>query len=602
MLLTGIAQATPRSCSEFLLPMHDGVRLYGWVNREDPAVPRPVLLTISSYQNNSCPGASSYYVSPQVANQFTMVFINMRGSGASEGTFDLFGPDTQSDIHTIVQWTASQPWSNGTIIATGASGNGIFIIDALREPQVTAAAPITACPDLYRCFHHGGANGQQISGVYFANMASGYEAGAQAREKYGTYSNPDPAQQLAAFPEVEATALQNPLYDDYWSQRSLLSQSAALQKPIMWTTSDFDLLEPLDALPLAANAYLNMGMSHSVWCDFALSQCPAAYRQTILNQLNQFVSYYGLGQGQPPPRVALMTSDGGFPAWEKQDAFMRTEDAWPLPETNWTDLYLSGEHTGSATSLNDGSLTTDRPHQRTTSAAETVPLESSPGSGQDLRTEMLAPVLARADGGQETVDASTPLWDLRREEVGGLTYTTPAFTQNLEATGPILLDLWARTVASDFTWSIRLTDVAPDGSSEWITDGYLRASLRQYDARRSQRISGRIVRVWQPFDAAEPIPLERPAEYLIQIADASNIFRAGHRLRLDILPVAGAGFDTGNPPGAGTVTILHDHRHPSRLQLPIIPARCQSDIATSPAQGTLSACAQSYTSAISSRG
>src|SRR3954453_14882202 len=112
--LASTAPADPgkRACGHGLLPRKGGVRLHGWVNREDPVTPRPVLLTISSYQNSGCPGGSSYYVSPAVANRMTMVFINMRGSGASEGTYDLFGPKTKSDIHAVIDWITRQPWSD----------------------------------------------------------------------------------------------------------------------------------------------------------------------------------------------------------------------------------------------------------------------------------------------------------------------------------------------------------------------------------------------------------------------------------------------------------------------------------------------------------
>ena len=591
------AHADPavRSCSQVLLPMSDGVRLHGYVSHEVPTAPRPTLLTISSYQNSNCPGGSSYYVSPAVANRMSMVFINMRGSGASEGTYDLFGPKTQSDIHAVIQWITSQPWSDGSIVLAGSSGNGLFMIDALREPAVKAAVAETACADLYLCFHRGGANGQQISAVYFANMLQGYEAGAQLRQQNGTYANPDPAEQLAAFPQVEAQALQHPTHDDFWAQRSLLDALPTLGKPVMYTTSNFDLLDPAEGWSQDRDAWVNMGMSHSIWTNYVgLSQEPARYRQVIQSQLDQFVAHFGLGDEPAPPRVATMIADGGFPAWEKQDAYLRTDDAWPLPDTRWTDVYLSDAKSASATSVNDGSLSEQGPD----GTSDTLPLLSSPGSGQDLRTEMLAPALVRADGGYEVVDGTAPVWDLRREEATGLTFTTPPLKRNLEVTGPILADLWASTTASDYTWAVRLTDVAPDGSSEWITDGYLRASLRRYEPSRSLYADGRLVRAFRPYDALQPVLSSDPTEYVVQLQDASNVFRAGHRLRFDVLPVASAGFGTSDVPGAGALTLLHDAAHPSHLQLPVIPERCQDAIPMLPSGTPLDRCAPSLAAAI----
>src|SRR3954453_9297298 len=375
------ADPTKRACGQVLLPMHDGVRLHGWVNREDPQAPRPVLLTITSYQNSGCPGGSSYYVSPSVANRMTMVFVSMRGTGASEGKFDLFGPDTRSDIDDILDWIVKQPWSDGSIVLAGSSGNGLFMMDALRHPAVKAAVAETACSDLYRCFHRGGANAQQVSGVYFANMAQGYEAGLQLRQQNATGANPTPAQQLAAFPQVEADALQHPLHDDYWNSRSLLEALPALGKPVMYTTSNFDLLDVKDHWSEAPNVWVNLGISHSVWADYGnLGQSPPRYQELVLGQLNQFVAHFGLGDGPVPPRVVTMIADGGFPAWEKQDAYLRTDAAWPLPQTRWTDLYLSASPSGSASSLNDGSLA----QQAASDPGNTVPLISSPGLGQDL--------------------------------------------------------------------------------------------------------------------------------------------------------------------------------------------------------------------------
>ena len=588
------ADPATRSCGQVLLPMSDGARLHGWVNREEPVVRRPVLLTISSYQNSGCPAGSSYYVSPAVANRMTMVFINMRGSGASEGTYDLFGPRTQADIHAIVDWITRQPWSDGSIVLAGSSGNGLFMMDALKEPAVRAAVAETTCADLYTCFHRGGANAQQLAGVYFANMMQGYEAGAQLRAQNGTASNPEPAEQLAAFPEVEAQALQHPTRDEFWTQRSVLDQLPTLGKPVMYTSSDFDLLDPTDQWSQDTDAWVNLGLSHSVWADYVnLGQSPAAYQRVVLGQLNQFVSHFGLGEGPAPPKVALMIADGGFPAWEKQHAFLRTDSAWPLPDTDWTDLYLSAARSGSATSLNDGSLAASPSAE----AGDTTPLISSPGIGEDLRVAMLGPALVRADGGYETVDGTPPVWDLRREEGAGLTFTSPVLKRNLEVSGPILAHLWAATHATDYTWALRLTDVGPDGSSEWITDGYLRASMRRYDPARSLLADGRLVRAHRDYDVLQPVPAGDPTEYVVQLKDASNVFRAGHRLRFDVLPLAGAGYDTADVPGGGALTLLHDPEHPSRLQIPVVPDRCQDAVPLTSTDAPLAPCARSFADA-----
>jgi len=144
---------------------------------------------------------------------------------------------------------------------------------------------------------------------------------------------------------------------------------------------------------------------------------------------------------------------------------------------------------------------------------------------------------------------------------------------------------------------VRLTDVAPDGPSEWITDGYLRASMRRYEPARSIYDGSRLVRAWRPYDALQPVLSSDPVEYVVQLQDSSNVFRAGHRLRFDVLPVASSGFGTSDVPGAGAITLLHDAAHPSSLQLPVIPARCQDAVPMLPTGTPLDRCASSYAEA-----
>ena len=79
--------------------------------------------------------------------------------------------------------------------------------------------------------------------------------------------------------------------------------------------------------------------------------------------------------------------------------------------------------------------------------------------------------------------------------------------------------------------------------------------------------------------------------------ETSNVFRAGHRLRLDILPVAEGGVDSPRAGGAGAVEILRDPSQPSSLMLPVIPSQCQKGqpmVAATPAVW----CAASYARAV----
>ena len=115
--------------------------------------------------------------------------------------------------------------------------------------------------------------------------------------------------------------------------------------------------------------------------------------------------------------------------------------------------------------------------------------------------------------------------------------------------------------------------MAPDGTRTVLTKGWLKASHRDLDKRKSKP--------WQPYHPhrkIKPIKPSRVYEYAIEILPTSNVFRAGHRIGLEISS------DDGEPTKLTDFlfsyllsgrkmrnTIFHNPEYPSHLLLPIIP-------------------------------
>ena len=57
-------------------------------------------------------------------------------------------------------------------------------------------------------------------------------------------------------------------------------------------------------------------------------------------------------------------------------------------------------------------------------------------------------------------------------------YTTPAFAQDTEVTGPVSLELFAKSSAVDTDFTAKLVDVGPDGFARNLTEGIIRARYR----------------------------------------------------------------------------------------------------------------------------
>ena len=150
-----------------------------------------------------------------------------------------------------------------------------------------------------------------------------------------------------------------------------------------------------------------------------------------------------------------------------------------------------------------------------------------------------------------------------REDV--LVYTTAVLEQDVEVTGPIMMHLWASSSTPDTDFVARLVDVYPDGYAQNLTDGIIRARYRN-------------------FTRGEAPTLLEPGkvyEYEIDLWATSNVFKAGHCIRLDITssnfprwdrnPNTGHAFGVDSELVAAHQTILHDREHPSYVVLPIVP-------------------------------
>jgi len=207
----------------------------------------------------------------------------------------------------------------------------------------------------------------------------------------------------------------------------------------------------------------------------------------------------------------------------------------------------------------NGRLTTEIPGAATEPDSYIYdPKDPTPSLGG--RTAMSMAVKGMVEhGGQGPRDISQVVES--REDV--LTYTTEPLTGDTEVTGPIEVKLFAASTARNTDWSARLTDVYPDGRSMILTEGILRASYRE------SNVNPTLINPNEVY------------EYCLDLWATSNLFREGHRIRLDVCsanyPQFDANGNTDNLYGRSAEivkaaqTIYHDERYPSHVVLPVIP-------------------------------
>ncbi|MDP6699995.1 MAG: CocE/NonD family hydrolase, partial [Candidatus Latescibacteria bacterium] len=149
----------------------------------------------------------------------------------------------------------------------------------------------------------------------------------------------------------------------------------------------------------------------------------------------------------------------------------------------------------------------------------------------------------------------------RRDDV--LVYSTPPLAEDVEVTGPVELTLYAASDAPDTDFTAALVDVHPRGAAIIICDGIIRARFRE------------------SYEAPAPIDPGRVYEYRIALWETSNLFKAGHRIRLEVsssnFPRFDRNLNSGRDPATDTEMriarqrIFHDAQYPSHITLPLIP-------------------------------
>jgi putative CocE/NonD family hydrolase len=152
----------------------------------------------------------------------------------------------------------------------------------------------------------------------------------------------------------------------------------------------------------------------------------------------------------------------------------------------------------------------------------------------------------------------------------GLGFATIPLTQDVVIAGPSSLDLYLKSSARDTDLQVTLSEVRPDGNETYVQNGWLRASHRKLDRRRST--------AFDPFPThlarhAAPLPKGRFTLVRVPIFPVAHAFRAGSRIRVTVQATGGDRprweFATVDK-GRARNTIALGGARASRLVLPVL--------------------------------
>ena len=624
---------------DLMVPVRDGVCLATDIYRparrgELSPGPFPALLVRTSYDKQA------EWLIDEVAHFFTprgyvLVLQDLRGRHRSEGMGQYFHTANETagtDGFDTVEWIAAQPWSNGRVGAMGSSHLALVQthMALYRPPHLKAIWPDVGPTNSYaHQVRWGGAMQLHMFGALFlhAHDAQEIQHDPEARrgvfeamERMGEWVCRTPFQPgqtpLAVVPNLEKTLFdyyRRGAYDEFWRLESndfeqhferhadvpgtysggwydpfaiattryfaaMARQNRTLQRLIMgpWThggmRSGSSLAGDVDFGAESVWGRDHYNRERLSWFERWLKDRP------LSPDPNPPVRLFVMGGGSGRKTAGGKLNHGG--AW-------RWEGGWPLARTRYTRYYLRS----------GGSLSPERPAigdpparctfdpsrpVPTIAGAMTSIFELAPlGELADTPWSQFIPARARmrsliTEGAADQrerpglLGCRLPFPRLSaRPDV--LVFQTPPLKKDVELTGDITAKLWISSTALDTDITAKLLDVYPpnedypEGYDVNLVDGILRVRYRNGFEKEELMRRGEI--------------------YAIEITlpPTSNLFKAGHRIRVDISSSNFPRFDvnpnTGEPMGRHTHslvahnTVYLDGDRPSHLILPIIPGK-----------------------------
>jgi len=538
---------------------------------------------------------------------YAVVLQDVRGRFASQGEWYFLSAVEGPDGFDTLAWITAQPWCDGKVGTMGLSYTAANQqATAIEHPPGLAAQFL--CDGGYSYFHRtlrqGGAmelgvllpyafrmaryGGRELAGDAAARRAF-EQAWRDMRQWIGRLPLREGASPLRLAPSYERWFLDMQTtadYTDFWKHPGVslaehvdrypdlpvFMQTSWYGHHIWATTERFNALRERIASPVRmlighwTHGYDDYARS---WCgevDFGMDAMLDSLDDLRITWFDRWLKGLATGiEEHPPVRLFVMGGGDGRRDAEgrmRHGGRWRDEQEWPLARTRHERWFLHG----------DGRLSREPPADGAPPSRYTFdPRDPVPTIGGNTQNPMLPQLI---QGGAFDQRGRSDLWVCRdtlplasRPDV--LCFRSAPLGGDLEVTGPITVKLWVASSAPDTDFTAKLVDEHPpnddypEGFAMNLADGILRMRYRDGFERG--------------------VPMAAGGIYAIRIEPqaTSNLFRAGHRIRIDVSSSNFPHFDvnpnTGGPLGVerrfalAEQSVFHDAARPSHVVLPVIP-------------------------------
>ena len=572
-----------------------------------PAGPTPTLIEYSGYGYADPEGPQNGIAALANLMGFTVVDVNMRGTGCSGGAFDFFEQLQNLDGYDVIETIARQPWVlHNKVGMMGISYGGIsqLFTAQTQPPKLAGISPMSVIDSTQTTLYPGGILNTGFAvpwaqeRVHDAEPASpnGGQSWAYKRVQEGDDTckanqvlHPEAADLMAKIrandhyvPEV-ADPLSPATFVDkikaptfmacQWTDEQTGGHCPTLASRFTGTNRKwFTFTNGTHVDSLAPETF-------NRWCDFLalyvakrapLQNCaathaaaPAVYQAAMgisgvtlpPDPVQVQPTYQGAlaaFEQLPPVRILFDNGAGGKQPGEPQPGFERSWPSFPVPDTTARSWYLSDR----------GALADSAPGK---AGADTFTWDAGARPLTNFHGDTAA-----GPGGLWT---ATPHYDWGQHPKGkAASYLTSPLGSDTAVIGGGAVEAWVRSSAPNVDLQATVTEVRPDGKETYVQSGWLRGNERKLDADKSTPLEP--VLSLRASDVS-PMPADQYVKVTVPLYYQGHAYRAGSRIRVTISAPNGDqpiwSFSETEPSGTASVDIARSKEMPSRLLLPVVP-------------------------------
>jgi len=502
---------------DLLIPLKDGVSLAATLHTPEGEGPFPTLVSCYPYHKDGLIGCMFENARRYFAQHgYASLLVDMRGLGSSDGVaWETQDARDGDDCVEAIEWAARQSWCNGKVGMWGFSygGTNTLRAAALRPKCLKAIAPMFTLSDIYQELLTR-FDGLPFFGNWATIMVSMNLLPPLYQDPQGRWMEVWKDRLETVEPHIHSVK-QHPEYDDYWKSRVIPVEQINIPTMVVGGWHDINVKAMLDLYErIPAKKKLVQGpWTHMM--PFHAPFEPWDYLHDMKLWWDRWLKDEDNGVDEEPA-VKLFVE--GSNTW-------REEAEWPIKRTEWRTLHLA-----------DGWSLADQPPAQ----GVEIPYHADP-----------------------TVGAMAGLWEgtglgigfpqeQSEDEARSLSFTSAVLTEDVEVTGSPSVELNVELESGDdLNLVAKLCAVAPDGSSQMLSVGSIKASAYLADKCGESLENGKVY----SFD--------------ISMFPTSRFVPRGHRLRLN---VACADFPRLWPTSTNPTIRLHSGGEQlSTLRLPVVP-------------------------------